>query len=73
MRKYDLLKALWAIPGNPVVALLDVVANMKADDGDGSSAGVYVDYSVFLMKGENVPDGARPWISIQFTPDPPEA
>lgn len=73
MRKNDLINRLAVIPGNPVVALLDAPKNIAADTGEGSSEGVYPDFSVEYMGKDNVPDGHKPWISIQFTPDPPEA
>lgn len=72
MRKDELIRALANIPGNPVVALLDVPRNIAGDSGDGSSDGVYPDFSVEYMQKDNIPDGHKPWISIQFTPETEE-
>lgn len=67
MRKNELIHLLAKMMGNPVVAILDVDANLLADNGDGSSDGVYTEISVEYILGEQLPDGCKPWISLQFS------
>lgn len=71
MRKNDLVKALLAIPGNPEISVLDLVANHEADyNGKGTTAGCHADFEVFKVPHHHLPEGVAPFIAICFNTEP---
>lgn len=74
MRKHDFIAALAAIPGNPVIALLaEDIHEASPQASEGTTEGVFADYSIRLLSREEVPDGTLPWIAIGFSVNEKEA
>jgi len=62
----EIIGTLSLFPQDRTVALLDIRKNLSGDDGEGSSAGCYGNFNIFEMGENDVPDGAKPWIAIEF-------
>ena len=72
MKKSELIAKLNAIEGDPEVCIFDHIRNMKEDSGEGSGEGVYSNFSVDHITGEDLPDvdpneePFKPWIALGF-------
>jgi hypothetical protein len=73
MKKSELIAKLEAIEGDPHVAIVDHIRNIKEDSGDGSAEGIYPNFDVELITEDNLPgpeddesDPMPPWIALSF-------
>ncbi len=67
MRVQDLIAALRKMPPKMDVAILNLSQNIDADSlGEGTSTGIFSKFEVRITQADELPDGAKPWVAIQY-------
>lgn len=64
MKNKDLIAALQKLDPETEVCVFDWKMNMINQDDEGSSIGVYDDFKVEIMDGDEIPEGSKPWIAL---------
>ena len=67
MKKEDLIKKIEeTVPDGAEVVIFDHRKNLDGDSGEGSSAGIYLDFDVEHFTKENIKDGCIPFSALTF-------
>lgn len=73
MKKSELIAKLQAIPGDPEVAILDLLKNAYLDEGEGAYEGIYNEIGIEVINTIELPadhpaviDGMLPWLALTF-------
>jgi len=67
MTKEELIKQIQEnVPDKAEIVIFDHRKNLEHDDGDGSGAGIYKDFSVVHFKGKQIKKGSTPFSALLF-------
>ncbi|HET6255837.1 MAG TPA: hypothetical protein VFE32_17300 [Puia sp.] len=69
MKNKDLIAKLQQFDPEIEVAILDWAANERGADEEGSSDGIYPGFTISKMAGEEIPEGTKEWIALEFDND----
>lgn len=67
--KETLIKALQDLPDGIRVVVGDYKKNLHHDSGDGSSEGLYSDFEIDIMDGDEIVEGTTPFASLTIDND----
>lgn len=65
----QLIEKLKAFPPEKQVCIFDHKYNLAGDWGDGSSTGIYTEFTVYEMPEDSVPSGHKTWVALEFDND----
>ena len=62
----ELITQLMLLPQDQQICILDYKENQRHDYGEGSKAGIYVNFKVYEISKDDVPDNSPSWVAIEF-------
>ena len=64
MKKEELIKKISKLPDGIEVCVVDLAVNLNSDAGEGSSDGIYTDFSIEVCPADDLREGSKPFAMI---------